>query len=111
LHPTRDRGCGGTPGYTFLEGAIIGKVILQADRLITPRGNAAAYADTRLGKSTTNEGKQGYDRLLRSILAADRIALWDAAERKSRKPTRTTSFEWREAEAALQAELAAYEQA
>jgi hypothetical protein len=41
------RHCGGEPGFTFLEDGVIGKVVLQADHLIT-RANSATYADSRL---------------------------------------------------------------
>ncbi len=83
------RRCGGDVGFA----------VLQADHLIT-RANSATFADTRLivcvcrschaWKSLgSNNRKAEYDTLVKTILPADRVALWERCERDSWKPVRT----------------------
>lgn len=92
-----------------------GHLILQADHLIT-RANSSTYADPRLvvcvckgihgWKSVgSNANKQEYDRLLRTILPPDRIALWDKAEADRYTPHRRYATDWLLEEAALRAQL------
>lgn len=75
-----------------------GEMIYQADHLIT-RGNSATFADTRLvvclckghhgWKSVGNNlRKEEYDRIVRSLLSPDRVALWDRCEAESWRPTK-----------------------
>jgi len=100
----RDRGCilrdirhcGGIPGALG--------VVLQADHLIT-RANSATFADPRLvvcvcrschyWKSVgSNRNKTEYDALVKSIISADRVALWEACERDSWRPHRNYTSDW-----------------
>lgn len=94
-----------------------GHLILQADHLIT-RSNAATYADSRLvvcvckghhgWKSLgSNLRKKQYDEIVRQLLPADRVALWDACERDAWRPRRTGAYDWKLAKIALERELAA----
>jgi hypothetical protein len=77
-----------------------GELILQADHLIT-RANAATYADPRLIVCVC-KGHHGwkrwhereYNALVRSILSADRVKLWDACEKESWKPHRAAAYNW-----------------
>jgi hypothetical protein len=73
-------------------------VVLQADHLIS-RSHAGTFADPRLivcvcrschgWKSLgSNLRKAEYDRLVRTILPPDRVALWDRAEQNSWKPSK-----------------------
>jgi hypothetical protein len=88
-----------------------GHLILQADHLIT-RANSATYADTRLvvcvckghhGWKKWNE--QRYNEIVRQLLPADRVALWDKAHAARYIPTRMTSSDWAKELAALKQEL------
>lgn len=94
-----------------------GNLVLQADHLIS-RSNAATYADSRLvvcvckghhaWKSLGgNARKKQYDEIVRSLLPADRVALWDAAERDSWRPSRHFKSDWLVAKVVLERELAA----
>jgi hypothetical protein len=94
-----------------------GKLILQADHLIT-RANSATYADSRLivcicrnhhgWKSLgSNRNKAQYDALIREVLPPERIALWARAEAESWKPTRRYESDWKLEEAALKQEYQA----
>ena len=91
-----------------------GKLILQADHLIT-RANSATYADTRLvvcvckglhgWKSLgNNKNKEQYDALIKELLPPDRVALWDRALKDSWRPHRKYEYDWRVEEAALKQE-------
>lgn len=89
--------------------------VLQADHLIT-RANSATYDDTRLivCLCRTCHGwkhwhKEEYDDLVRSILPASRVKLWDQCQRDSWRPSHRISYDWRTAIAALKQELAALE--
>jgi hypothetical protein len=97
--------CGGDKGYA----------VLQADHLIS-RANSATYADPRLvvcvcrpchaWKSLGgNLRKAQYDALVRALLPADRVALWDRCEADSWRPQRTRAYDWKLAEIALKAQL------
>jgi hypothetical protein len=88
-----------------------GHLILQADHLVT-RANSATYADTRLvvcvckghhGWKKWNE--QRYNEIVRQLLPADRVALWDKAHAARYIPTRMTSSDWAKELAALKQEL------
>jgi hypothetical protein len=74
-------------------------VVLQADHLVT-RSNSATFADSRLvvclcrpchaWKSLGgNQRKAQYDALVRTLLPADRVELWDRCEKDSWRPVRT----------------------
>ncbi len=91
-------------------------VVLQADHLIT-RANSATFADTRLvvcvcrpchaWKSLgSNQRKAEYDALVRTLLPADRVALWDRCEQDSWRPHRTFMSDWTLAEVVLEREFA-----
>lgn len=90
-------------------------VVLQADHLIT-RANSATFADSRLvvcvcqschgWKSIgSNRNKAQYDALVRTLLPAERVKLWDAAEQDSWRPHRTFMSDWKLIEVALESEL------
>jgi hypothetical protein len=96
-------------------GGDIGFAVLQADHLIT-RANSATFADTRLivcvcrschaWKSLgSNNRKAEYDALVKTILPADRVALWERCERDSWRPVRTGVYDWKVAIVALKQEL------
>jgi hypothetical protein len=81
-----------------------GHLILQADHLLT-RANSATFADPRLvvcvckahhgWKSLGgNRNKAQYDAAVRAVLPPDRVSLWDAAEKDSWRPHRTSSTDW-----------------
>jgi len=102
------RHCNGLPG--------IPGVVLQADHLIT-RANSATFADLRLvvcvcrschaWKSLGgNLRKAQYDARIKTLLSPERVALWEACEADSWRPTRKYGTDWRLAELALQSELA-----
>ena len=89
-----------------------GELVLQADHLIT-RANSATYADTRLIVCVC-KGHHGwkkyhereYNALLKErVLPPDRVALWDACERDSWRPVRTSAYDWLKTEIALKQEL------
>ena len=93
-----------------------GHLILQGDHLIT-RGNAATYADSRLvvcvckgihgWKSVgANVNKKQYDEMVRTLLSAERVKLWDDCERDSWRPNRAAAYNWPVTLAALKQELA-----
>ena len=95
-----------------------GKLILQADHLIT-RANSATYADSRLVVCVC-KGAHGwkkyherqYDSLLKQhFLPRDRVELWDRCERDSWRPHRTSAYDWKIAIAALKQELRKLERA
>ncbi|MCI0563192.1 MAG: hypothetical protein MN733_32345 [Nitrososphaera sp.] len=78
--------------------------VLQGDHLL-PRSNNSTYADTRLivcvcrschaWKSCgSNLRKKQYDELVRTLLPADRVALWDKCERDSWRPHRKYTHDW-----------------
>jgi hypothetical protein len=94
-----------------------GHLILQADHLVT-RANSATYADTRLivcvckghhGWKKWNEAR--YNEILRTLLSADRVALWDKAHEARYKPTRMFTSDWKKEEVALKQELRTYQAA
>jgi len=81
-----------------------GHLIFQADHLIT-RANSATYADPRLVVTVckahhgwkslgSNRNKSQYDAAVRKVLSEDRVTLWDACEKDSWRPRRTTSTDW-----------------
>jgi hypothetical protein len=81
-----------------------GHLILQADHLVT-RANSATFADPRLvvavckahhgWKSVgSNRNKAQYDAAVRSVLSEERVKLWDACERDSWRPVRTSASDW-----------------
>lgn len=81
-----------------------GHLILQADHLLT-RANSATFADPRLvvcvckahhgWKSVgSNRNKAQYDAAVRSILPPERVKLWDACEKDSWRPVRTSASDW-----------------
>lgn len=95
-----------------------GQLILQADHLIT-RANSATFADTRLivtlckghhgWKSVgSNARKAQYDAIVKTILPAERVQLWERCEADSWRPHRTGAYDWRLALTALRQELATY---
>ena len=101
------RMCGGELG---VEG-----VVLQADHLIS-RSHSATFADSRLvvcvcrschgWKSLgSNLRKQQYDALVKTILPAKRVTLWEKCEADSWKPVRTGAYDWKLAIAGLKQEL------
>jgi hypothetical protein len=93
--------------------------VLQADHLIS-RSNSATYADTRLivcvcrschaWKSCgSNLRKNEYDRLVKTILPPERVALWERAE-EDFSSHKTSKVDWVMEELCLQAELKRYPQ-
>jgi hypothetical protein len=99
------RNCNGT----------VGNAVLQADHLIT-RSNSATFADYRLvvcvcrschgWKSLgSNLRKNQYDALVKEILPADRVALWEACEKDSWRPQRRDSSDWKKELAFLETQL------
>ncbi|MBX3498118.1 MAG: hypothetical protein KF889_01640 [Alphaproteobacteria bacterium] len=97
-----------------------GELILQADHLIT-RANGATFADHRLvvcvckghhgWKSVgSNMRKAQYDAIVKQLIEPERVALWEAAERDSWKPTRYTKSDWLKEEAYLRIKLATMQQ-
>ena len=90
-----------------------GELILQADHLIT-RANSATYADYRLVVCVC-KGHHGwkkwhereYNALLKTILPAERVALWEACEKDSWRPHRTSVHDWAKETAFLKQKLAA----
>ena len=91
-------------------GGEIGKVVIQADHLIT-RSNAATYADERLVvcvcKSCHGWKKwheKEYDRLVRQILPKERVDLWDRCE-EDRSTSHRGSYDWKLEILALKKEL------
>lgn len=96
---------------------IEGQAVLQADHLIT-RANSATFADHRLvvcvcrschgWKSLgSNLRKAQYDELVKTIIEPERVALWEACEKDSWRPHRTSSMDWRLQEAYLKTKLGA----
>jgi hypothetical protein len=93
-------------------GGLGNDVVLQADHLIT-RSNSATYADTRLIVCLCKSchawksigSKREYDEMVKTILPADRVTLWEACERDSWKPKRTTAYDWSMELVALKQEL------
>lgn len=94
-----------------------GRLILQADHLIT-RANGATFADHRLvvcvckghhgWKSVgSNMRKAQYDAIVKTLIEPERVALWEAAERDSWRPTRYTLSDWKKEEAFLRTKLSA----
>lgn len=94
-------------------------VVFQCDHLIS-RSNSATYADSRLcvllckpchaWKSLgSNLRKKEYDTFMRAVLPKERVALWDACEENSWRPTRTEAFDWKLAKIVLEQELAKME--
>lgn len=104
------RNCGGEAGYTFLDGGKIGKVVLQADHLIT-RSNSATYGDSRLVVCLCRPCHGGYkqwhkpeyDALVRTLISKERVALWDRCQNDS---WRVSKMDWKLVELALEKELA-----
>lgn len=110
----RDLGC-------ILRGVRCGRlvgdagVVWQADHLVS-RSNSATYGDSRLvvlicrdchgWKSLgSNLRKAEYDRLVRQLLAPERVALWDMAELEAGRH-KGVKMDWVLVELALQSELA-----
>lgn len=94
-----------------------GELILQADHLVT-RANSATFADYRLvvcvckgahgWKSLSgNRNKAQYDALVKTLIEPQRVALWEAAERDSWRPVRTTAYDWQKEVVYLRTKLAA----
>lgn len=92
-----------------------GQIILQGDHLIT-RASSATYADSRLvvcvckahhgWKSVgANRRKAQYDEIVKTLISPERVALWEACERDSWRPTRNFSMDWVLAKLALEKEL------
>ena len=92
-----------------------GELILQADHLIS-RENSATYAESRLvvcvckghhgWKSVgSNLRKKQYDMIVRKLLSADRVELWDKCEMDSWRPVRTGVYDWQLHKVALEQEL------
>jgi hypothetical protein len=52
-----------------------------------------------------NLRKKQYDEIVRQLLSAERVELWDACERDSWRPHRAYAADWKLAEASLRAEL------
>lgn len=117
----RDGGCilrGNAYGLPDCNGYTkVGELVLQADHLIT-RANGATFADHRLvvcvckahhaWKSLGgNMRKAQYDAIVKQLIEPERVALWEAAERDSWKPTRYTKSDWLKEEAYLRTKLAA----
>lgn len=83
-------------------GGEIGEAVLQADHLIT-RANSATYADARLVVCVCRPchggfkkwHKEQYDALVKTLLPEDRVKLWDACEKDSWRPVRTTAMDWK----------------
>jgi hypothetical protein len=109
----RDKGC--VLRNVRLCGGEVGYAVLQADHLIS-RANSATYADMRLvvcvcvschaWKSLGgNHRKAQYDALVKTLISPERVALWEACELDSWRPTRTGAYDWKLAEVALQREL------
>jgi hypothetical protein len=77
-----------------------GKLIHQADHLVT-RANSATYADPRL-VACVCKGHHGwkkwhqkeYEAVVRELLPADRVKLWDDCERDSWKAHRKYTSDW-----------------
>jgi hypothetical protein len=81
----------------------------------------AVYADSRLVVCVCNghhgwkslggnARKRQYDEIVRQLLPADRVALWDAAERGSWRPSRTGNYDWKLPKPALEKELSRVQQ-
>ena len=80
-----------------------GVLVLQAEHLIE-RSNSATYADPRLvvcickahhkWKHSTNANKSQYDAAVRTVLTPERVTLWDACEKDSWRPVRTSASDW-----------------
>ena len=85
--------------------------ILQADHLIT-RASSATFADSRLVVCVCKLchfwkkwHKEEYDRIVRSLLPADRVELWERADLTRYHPTRKDRYDWKLAIVALKQEL------
>lgn len=94
------------------------RVVFQCDHLIS-RSNSATYADSRLcvllcqpchaWKSLgSNLRKAQYDHEMKAKLPKERVALWEAAEQDSWRPTRKYASDWKIHILALEQELARY---
>lgn len=92
-----------------------GQLILQGDHLVT-RGNNATYGDSRLvvciclghhgWKSLGDNLRKGYyDKLVRTRISPERVALWDRAEEEMWRPYPMRASDWLLVEVALAAEL------
>jgi hypothetical protein len=93
------------------------ELILQADHLIT-RANSATYADYRLvvcvcqghhawKSKGGNARKAEYDALVKTLIEPERVGLWEACEKDSWRPHRTTAYDWLKEQAFLKVKLAA----
>jgi hypothetical protein len=111
----RDGGC--ILRYKRLCNGVPGEAVLQADHLIS-RSNSATYADTRLivclcrpchaWKSLgSNLRKNEYDALVKTLLPAERVRLWERCEADSWRAKRTSAYDWQLALVALKQELKA----
>lgn len=101
----RDGGCflNGKFGHVCSGWRKDGTVVHQADHLIE-RSNSATYADPRLvvcvckgihaWKHFKKSNHDQYNAWVRQLLPPDRVTLWDACERDSWRPTRTSSSDW-----------------
>lgn len=99
------RFCEGLPNHP--------SIVLQADHLIT-RGNSATYADPRLVVCLCRNchgwkhwHKEEYDALVKTILAPERVALWETCEKDSWRPHRYYASDWLKEEAYLRTKLQA----
>ncbi len=83
-------------------GGEIGEAVLQADHLIT-RGNTATYADSRLVVCLCRPchggfkkwHKEEYDKLVKTIISKERVALWSRCETESWQPKRKIAQDWK----------------
>lgn len=83
-------------------GGEIGRAVMQADHLIT-RANSATFADTRLIVCLCQPchggfkkwHKEEYDALVKSILPASRVALWNRCEADSWRVHKKGAYDWR----------------
>lgn len=91
-------------------------VVFQADHLIE-RSNSATYADPRLvvcvcknchgWKHFKKSNHDQYNAIIKDIIEPERVALWEACEKDSWKPHRTSAHDWLKEEAYLKTKLAA----
>jgi len=93
------------------------QLVIKPALPLRTRANSATYADTRLivcvckghhGWKKWNE--QRYNEIVRQLLPADRVALWDKAHAARYTPTRMTSSDWAKEIAALKQELRSIEE-
>ncbi len=87
-------------------------VVWQADHLIT-RANSATYADSRLVVCVCSGchfwkkyHKEQYDAMVKEILPAHIVKLWERCEKDSWRPTKKGMYDWQLALTVLRQELA-----